>query len=130
MELKQFQTADDFLSETEKYLERKEACNNVMLGIAYSLRGNPNQFDTAPFFAVVKHRKEIQLSAVMTPSFGVIPWRVGAIKKQQFLKKRPVVSLYPYPHPIGSSFSKSGKHVAEAFCPKKIISFTKKSIEI
>ncbi len=72
MEVKTFENAYDFLAETEEYLEYEEACNNLMLGIAYSLKDNLMKYGNKPFFAVVKHQDQIQLSACMTPPYKLV----------------------------------------------------------
>lgn len=72
MEYVEYDSVADFLSEAEGFLETEEACNNLMLGIAYSLQKNPLKYGTSPFLAAVKENGIIQIAALMTPPHRLI----------------------------------------------------------
>jgi predicted GNAT family acetyltransferase len=67
-----FKTAADFLGTSEPDLERDESCNNLLLGLAYSLVKNPRKYGSDPFFAIVKNKGRLELFALMTPPYKLI----------------------------------------------------------
>jgi uncharacterized protein len=72
MKLHTFKTAYDFLKESETILEKEEASNNLMLGLAYSLAENPQKYGTDPFFAIVEKSGSPELFVLRTPPMKLI----------------------------------------------------------
>lgn len=68
--------AGAFLDAAGPFLERREAENNLLLGIAANLITDPGRPMTAPpQFAVVRRGEEVVAAALMTPPFNlVVSW--------------------------------------------------------
>lgn len=74
MEIQQFDTAKAFLKKTEEFLLKKEAINNLPLGILYRLasekENNPDH--PSPFFATAGSENHPVLAMVMTPPKNLV----------------------------------------------------------
>ena len=66
-EIHTFKTAVEFLNKSEPDLEKDECCNNLLLGLAYSLIKNPRKYGSDPFFAIVENKGISELFVLMTP---------------------------------------------------------------
>ena len=66
MDLKKFNSAEDFLNSVEAYLRKNEVENNIMLGVCINFK-NKKELDKKNYFAVVEEQGEIKLAAMMTP---------------------------------------------------------------
>ncbi len=78
MRLSTFSTADDFLGKAQAWLEKGQAANSLMLGIALRLVRFPERIEHAPYLAVVEDDMGIAAAALMTP-----PWNVGIASDRQ-----------------------------------------------
>lgn len=78
MRLSTFPTADDFLGKAQTWLEKGQAVNNLMLGIALRLKRFPEHIEHAPYLAVVEDDMGIAVAALMTP-----PWNIGVASDRQ-----------------------------------------------
>ena len=67
LQLHTFKTAVEFLNKSEPELESDECCNNLLLGLAYTLVEDPRKFGSDPFFAIVENKGKNELFALMTP---------------------------------------------------------------
>lgn len=65
-------TAGDFLAATQTALEKHEAANNLMLGLALRVVAFPERIRSQPFFCTVRAGRQLAAAALMTPPFGVI----------------------------------------------------------
>ncbi len=72
MQLTRHEAADTFLSRAQAALERREAANNLMIGIAVRLKEHPDRIKTPPYLATVERGNELLAAAVMTPPYRVI----------------------------------------------------------
>ena len=72
MILTRHQTAAAFLARTQPVLERNEAANNLMLGIAMRLAEYPDRIKTPPYLVTVEEGDKLFAAAVMTPPHRVI----------------------------------------------------------
>lgn len=63
--------AGDFLAATQAALEKNEAANNLMLGLALRMVKYPERIRTQPYLATVQAGKQVVAAALMTPPFGV-----------------------------------------------------------
>ena len=72
MKLTRYQVANLFLSRTQAALERDEAANNLMLGIATRLAEHPDRIKTPPYLATVEEEDTLLAAAVMTPPHRLI----------------------------------------------------------
>jgi uncharacterized protein len=72
MILKTFQTAGEFLKESQAILEENEAANNLMYGLALRLQRYPERIKTPPYFAVVRRKSGLQAAALMTPPHNLV----------------------------------------------------------
>jgi len=66
------QTADAFLARAQTALERHEAANNLMIGVAVRLKEHPDRIKTPPYLATVEAAGALLVAAVMTPPHRVI----------------------------------------------------------
>ena len=64
-------TAGDFLTATRAALEKNEAANNLMLGLASRMLEFPERIRAQPYLATVHAGKQLVAAALMTPPFGV-----------------------------------------------------------
>lgn len=67
-----FSTADEFLNKTLTFLEKNEAANSLMLGIAMRLKRFPGRIQRAPYLALVEDEQGIVAAALMTPPFNLV----------------------------------------------------------
>jgi uncharacterized protein len=65
--LYRFNTIDKFWDETQTYLLRHEAENNVLLGIVHTLLHNPERYPDPPYLAMVEIDGEVVVTAICTP---------------------------------------------------------------
>ncbi|MGC8780495.1 MAG: hypothetical protein ACP5UQ_06485, partial [Anaerolineae bacterium] len=65
-------TAASFLAHARAALERQEAFNNLMLGVAMRLHEYPERIKTPPYLATVEEDGELLAAAAMTPPFRLI----------------------------------------------------------
>lgn len=72
MKLTRYADAADFLVRAQTTLERREAANNLMIGIAMRLKEHPDRIKTPPYLATVERGDELLAAAVMTPPHRVI----------------------------------------------------------
>ena len=72
MILTHYRSATDFLARARADLERREAANNLMLGIAIRLAEHPDRIKTPPYLATVEREGGLLAAAVMTPPHRVI----------------------------------------------------------
>lgn len=72
MKLSTFSGADEFLLRAQAWLERSEAGNSLMLGIALRLKRFPDRIEKAPYLVVVEDEREIVAVASMTPPWNLI----------------------------------------------------------
>lgn len=64
-------SAGDFLVATQPTLEKHEAANNLMLGLASRMMKYPERIRTQPYLATVRAGRSLAAAALMTPPFGV-----------------------------------------------------------
>jgi uncharacterized protein len=67
VQLHRFDSIDKFWDKTQTYLLQHEAENNVLLGIAHTLRNNPTRYPNPPYLAMVEIGGEIVATAIRTP---------------------------------------------------------------
>lgn len=67
MLLRRFIDPGDFLTAAEPFLIEREATNNVLLGLAATLRANPSFTIQPPYFGVVNSGGQVVAAAVITP---------------------------------------------------------------
>jgi uncharacterized protein len=67
VQLHKFDTIDKFLDRTQAYLLQHQAENNLLLGIAHTLRNNPAHYPNPPYLAMVEIDGEIVATAIRTP---------------------------------------------------------------
>lgn len=72
MKLLHHSLAATFLAHAQAALERQEAFNNLMLGVALRLHEYPDRIKTPPYLATVEEDGELLAAAVMTPPFRLI----------------------------------------------------------
>ncbi len=81
MQVIRYHSAEELLLKAEFYLEKKEAVNNLLLGILFSLinKSSPNQYNSELFFAAVEEEEEEQLLIVMlmTPPYNLVIYGEG-----------------------------------------------------
>lgn len=67
MKLHRFDSIDKFWDKTQAYLLQNEAENNLLLGVAHTLRSNPSRYPDPPYLAMVESNGEIVATAIRTP---------------------------------------------------------------
>jgi predicted GNAT family acetyltransferase len=68
-----YPTAAEFLARMQPLLERNEARNGLMLGIALVVSQDPQRYgEVAPYFATAEDDDGIAAAALMTPPHGVV----------------------------------------------------------
>jgi len=73
MRLFEYSKVQDFLLLTQYTLELNESANNLILGICFQLRDEPECYLEAPFLvAVLDEQEQVMLCAVMTPPFPLL----------------------------------------------------------
>ena len=66
----EYQDAESFLARTRAALERQEAANGLMLGLALRLVHTPNAFGSRlPYYATVQSEARLEAAALMTPPY-------------------------------------------------------------
>ncbi|HNS51028.1 MAG TPA: GNAT family N-acetyltransferase [Anaerolineae bacterium] len=70
----EFEGAAGFLGSAREVLEREEAANSLMLGIALRLVDEPAYYGSRPYMAVVEAGSTLCGAAVMTPPFRLQVW--------------------------------------------------------
>lgn len=69
LEYVEYDDARAFLSAAQPVLEKNEALFGLMLGITLRLVENPLHYGIQPFLATITDKKDIQLTALMTPPY-------------------------------------------------------------
>lgn len=77
MKIVRHKSARSFLERAGAWLERSEAENNLLLGIAERVASRPERFSTAPWFFTVEREGAIAGVAAMTP-----PWKLVIARAQ------------------------------------------------
>ncbi len=77
MKLHRFDTIDKFLAQTQAYLRQHEAENNLLLGVAHTLRNNPARYPDSPYLAMVEIEGEIVATAIRTPPHKLLLSKVS-----------------------------------------------------
>jgi predicted GNAT family acetyltransferase len=72
MRLDRYASADDFLAAAGDWLAAREAEHNLILGISGSLRRDPDQYESDPYFAVVTDASGVRAAAMRTPPHNLI----------------------------------------------------------
>lgn len=72
MQFSKHNDAGAFLSAAQETLEKHEAANNLMLGLASRIQKYPERIRIQPYFATVRAGRQMAAAALMTPPFGVI----------------------------------------------------------
>jgi uncharacterized protein len=72
MILKTFQSASEFLKETQPTLDENEAANNLMYGLALRMQRQPERIQIPPYYAVVRRKRGLQAAALMTPPHNLV----------------------------------------------------------
>lgn len=67
MQLHRFDSIDKFWDQTQAYLLQHEAENNVLLGLANTLRNNPVRYPDPAYLSMVEIDGEIVATAIRTP---------------------------------------------------------------
>ena len=103
--------ARTFLDVAGPYLERREAENNLLFGIAANLIVEPDRPMTAPpQFAVVRHGGEIIAAALMTPPYNlVMSWTADSdavtALAEELGRARIAIPGITAPRPIARAFA-------------------------
>lgn len=71
MIIEKYMDANDFLNETQEFLEQDEVSNNVILGTCLRLRKEKNKSLNESYFAAIKEDENILLVAMITPPFPI-----------------------------------------------------------
>jgi uncharacterized protein len=77
VQLHRFDSIDKFWDKTQAYLLQHEAENNVLLGIAHTLRNNPARYPDSPYLAIVEIDGEIVAIAIRTPPHKLLISKVS-----------------------------------------------------
>jgi predicted GNAT family acetyltransferase len=72
MQFTKHKTAGAFLANVQDTLEKREAANNLMLGLAARIQKFPERIRLQPYLATVRAGSKLVAAAVMTPPFGVV----------------------------------------------------------
>jgi predicted GNAT family acetyltransferase len=83
MIIKTYKNANDFLNETQNFLEQNEAANNVILGNCLRLRNEKIKNQYPPYFASVQMNDKITLAAMFTPPFPITLYSDKSITENQ-----------------------------------------------
>ena len=87
MRLHKFDTIDKFWDKTQAYLLQHEAENNVLLGIAHTLRNNPARYPDPPYLAMVEIDGEIVATAIRTPPHKLLLSKVSNLDALTLITK-------------------------------------------
>lgn len=71
MNLTTYPTVEQFLSKAQPFLEANEALNNLVLGITFRLRDQPERFEEPPYLATVEDESGIVMAVMLTPPFNI-----------------------------------------------------------
>lgn len=71
MFIETYDNPNDFLNETQNFLEQNEAANNILLGTCLRLRNEKSKSENQPYFASLKENENIILVAMITPPFSL-----------------------------------------------------------
>ena len=79
MQVIRYHSAEELLSKAEFFLEKKEAVNNLLLGILFSLinKSSPNQYNSDLFFAAVEEEEQLLIVMIMTPPYNLVIYGEG-----------------------------------------------------
>jgi uncharacterized protein len=67
VQLHRFDSIGKFWDKTQTYLLQHEAENNMLLGIAHTLRNNPARYPDPPYLAMVESDGKVVATAIRTP---------------------------------------------------------------
>ena len=96
-------SAREFLEAAGRWLERQEATNNLMLGLATRLACAEKPTGPAPVMMTVAGRGELAAAALMTPPRGVVLYAPGDDTQEAIdsLAEALIVGGYPVPECVG-----------------------------
>lgn len=77
LRLVRYEAPSAFLARTQATLERREAVNNLILGVAVRVAEQPDRVKAPPYLAAVVDDDELAAAAVMTPPHRVIVYSQG-----------------------------------------------------
>ncbi|MBZ9623801.1 hypothetical protein G9F71_013185 [Clostridium sp. FP2] len=83
--IKRYENANDFLNETQDFLEQNEATNNIILGTCLKLRNLKIQSENQPYFASIKENGNIKLVAMITPPFAITLYSNKSITENEIV---------------------------------------------
>lgn len=112
-----FDEADAFLARTEALLEQAEAENNIILGIAQSLKRNPKEINQEMTFLAVQKQEKLLACGLCTPPRPLNLFAPPEVKPEAFLpqlivslqRKKAIIPGVNAPSHIAKAF-------AEAWC--------------
>jgi uncharacterized protein len=80
VQLHRFDSIDKFWDKTQAYLLHHEAENNVLLGIAHTLRNNPARYPDQPYLAMVEIDGEVVATGIRTPPHKLLLSKVSNLE--------------------------------------------------
>ncbi len=83
MIIKTYKNANDFLNETQNFLEQNEVANNVILGNCLKLRNEKIKNQYPAYFASLQMNDKITLAAMFTPPFPITLYSDKSITENQ-----------------------------------------------
>ncbi len=72
MELRRFNSGEDFLAEAGDFLVAREAEHNLIFGVCASLRDMPEQYTAPAYLGVVSDDDRVVAAAIQTPPFQFV----------------------------------------------------------
>jgi uncharacterized protein len=72
MDLRRFDTVEDFVDAAGGFLVEREAAHNLLLGICSNLRDTPEAFSEPPYLAAVSEGERVVAAAMQTPPFRLV----------------------------------------------------------
>lgn len=78
MELRRFDSIEEFYRRAEPFLLEREAEHNLILGISANLRRYPERVEQPPYMATVEHDGEVVTAALRTPPHNLVLSHVAA----------------------------------------------------
>jgi predicted GNAT family acetyltransferase len=72
LEVRRFETAQEFLAHAGAYLGEREAEHNLLLGLASVLSAKPKLYASAPYFASVERDGTVLAAALRTPPHNLV----------------------------------------------------------
>jgi predicted GNAT family acetyltransferase len=111
MQFTKHTNAGAFLASAQDALERNEAANNLMLGLASRVLKYPERIRLQPYFATVRAGPKLAAAALMTPPFGVIVQSQASSPQTALLPIADNLQADRWPVP----FVNGEAHAADAF---------------